>query len=168
VFATNPLRKCTSILIPTPLSKILRAEYYHQFARENLFQESDCLSSLDEHETNPLHEQDVDRFLFLLKKGDHDRNWLLQDMMFPDPYKQRFNTDLAKAFEEKALTYIQESQRVQRAIIGEDDASFGYEVEKDDEGGGNDDDEFFDDDGEQVPDWMSDKYSHHLPRGPKK
>lgn len=158
-----------SILPPVDRDDELRsrAEYYHQFARENLFQETDCLP-LGDKELAPLHEQDVQRFTFLLKKGDSDRHWLLQDMEFPDPYKKSFPKDMAKQFEAKALAYIQERQRVQQSISGIggggggsqkstvwDAAALGYEVE---EGGddGDGDGDFFDDedDGEEVPAWL--------------
>lgn len=137
-----------------------RAEYYHQFARENLFQETDCLP-LGEKEIAPLHEQDVQRFVFLLQKGDKDRRWLLQDMMFPDPYKGSFPTDLAKKFEEKALAYIRGRQRVQESSLSEVQQMYhsedvGYEQEED--GGHDDVDDFFDDDGEEVPAWLKNNH----------
>ena len=147
------------------------AEYYHQFARENLFQETDCLP-LGDKEIAPLHEQDVQRFLFLLKKGDHDRQWLLQDMMFPDPYKTSFPKDLAKKFEKMALAYVHESKRVQRSISGahtwEEENAYEVEDGGDEDGNGDGAADFFDDDddGEQVPAWLKNNYPHLA--GPKK
>lgn len=56
-----------------------RAEYYEQYTRENFVQESGCLEGT-------WHEQRIARYLYDLRRGEHQRTWLLKDMGFEDPY----------------------------------------------------------------------------------
>merc|ERR1719401_3407226 len=58
-----------------------RAEYYTQYARENILQESDTL-----RRELLWDRRDVERFVDSVRRGDEHRKWLLRDMQFDDPY----------------------------------------------------------------------------------
>eukprot|EP00535_Pseudo-nitzschia_heimii_P001575 CAMPEP_0197186480 /NCGR_PEP_ID=MMETSP1423-20130617/14035_1 /TAXON_ID=476441 /ORGANISM="Pseudo-nitzschia heimii, Strain UNC1101" /LENGTH=130 /DNA_ID=CAMNT_0042637815 /DNA_START=451 /DNA_END=840 /DNA_ORIENTATION=- len=79
-----------------------RAEYYHSYTREYFTQESDCL------ENDPLLERDIRRYLYYLRKGEKDRKWLLGDMLFPDPYKNSYDQDRLKRFDNMSKKYFGE------------------------------------------------------------
>jgi hypothetical protein len=100
-----------------------RAEYYQQYAREHFVQESDCL---DRDEWQEFH---LARYLHLLRRGEEQRQWLLADMKFPDPYagRQLQSGDDAQrtatsarigVFEQRALLYIQNAKhcRMQKKL----------------------------------------------------
>ena len=117
-----------------------RAEYYQQYTRENFVQESDCL----DHAV--LTEQHVDRFMYLLRQGDHSRTWLLKDMKFEDPCDDQ---DLAaiqqemKVFDAKARSMTVQSLGATAVPLLADHAE---------------DDELWDDEGDEgdspgLPEW---------------
>ena len=99
-------------------------------------------------------------------------------MMFPDPYKATFPNDQIEKFQQKAIAYIQERQRVQQYQNSNSRSPqnafhndyFGYDDDDEEEEGDFFDedeekkkiDEFFGDDGEEVPDWVKDKYPEIL------
>lgn len=114
-----------------------RAEYYHSYARESFTQESDCLDN------EPLRERDIKRYLYYLRKGEKDRQWLLADMMFPDPYKMSLDNKRVKRFEALAKRYLGE----------EDDV----DVEKEPVTEQSLKDNFFDGD-DEYPEWFKTKY----------
>ena len=58
-----------------------RAAYYLAFIKESFGQEVDCLTK-----TIPWREQEVERFVFLMKQGEERRSWILQDYKFQDPF----------------------------------------------------------------------------------
>jgi hypothetical protein len=70
----NPERRGSGVLsMAPPPNKVhkddelrSRAEYYLSYAREHFTQESDCL------ENDPLKEQDIQRYLYYLSKGEKD------------------------------------------------------------------------------------------------
>lgn len=129
-----------------------RADYYTQYARENIAQEADCLP-LGKHAVGGLQEYDVERFMFLLKKAEKERRWLLVDMGFQDPYQKSYPKELADQFEEKARDYFQKLEIVRNGGV----AITQTQEEEEDL------DEIFDGD-EEVPQWILDKYPHM--RGP--
>lgn len=131
-----------------------RAEYYHQYARENLVQESDCLPF--EEEIMPLKEAHVSRFLHFLFKGEKDRKWLLKDMKFSDPYENSFPEQRARDFEKKALAYVRENEKVRQQLAGVPmyDEFLDQLVDEDDD----DEHEDSDSDGEEYPAWFREKY----------
>ena len=133
-----------------------RAEYYHQYARENFMQEADCLMPLGgKNSVGQLEEQDVQRLMFLFKKGDKDRKWLLQDMMFPDPYQKTFPNEKSKEWEKKAMHYIRERKNMHRLTAG---ATIYDEEEDDDDGSLADESDDDNDDGEEYPSWFLEKH----------
>ncbi|CAB9519315.1 expressed unknown protein [Seminavis robusta] len=144
-----------------------RGDYYHQFTWEQFHQESDCLFALDESMyggrrsklLNRLDGRDVDRFLFLLEKGNQDRQWLLQDMQFSDPYSNSFPKERAEDFKAKAYDYIRKSdllQRYQQGMpINWEAQNRVVETDSDDE-----DEEDDDDEEEEEPAWFKEKFPH--------
>jgi hypothetical protein len=132
-----------------------RAEYYHQYARENFVQESDCLPIDDPVES--LKKAHVSRYIFFLKKGDRDRKWLLKDMMFPDPYEDSFPSQRADAFEHKAITFVKEKEKVQRQLSGAPMYDeFLEELEDDND---DDDNDGSDSDDEEYPAWYRERFN---------
>ena len=77
-----------------------RSEYYHQYTRENLSQESDCLTGDD-----AWNAQSVGRYLYLLRRGEEHRKWLLSDMQFEDPVHST-NEKRLDDFETKAMALV--------------------------------------------------------------
>jgi hypothetical protein len=89
-----------------------RAAYYQQYAREHFVQESDCFKD----EWQDFH---LARYLHLLRRGEEQRQWLLADMKFPDPFAGRLESgDTQHAatserigiFEQRARQYIQNAK----------------------------------------------------------
>ena len=103
-------------------------------------------------------------FVFLLTKGEQDRQWLLQDMAFPDQYESRFMTDRLEQFKEKAMDYIRKSHLIRQKKNGQ--SVFYQQVEADDGDDEDSDNSFWNDD-EEVPQWIRDKYPD-LIHGPKR
>jgi hypothetical protein len=101
----NPKRRGSGVLSMAPPPNKddelrSRAEYYLSYAREHFTQESDCL------ENDPLKERDIQRYLYYLRKGEKDRKWLLQDMMFSDPYKDAVDKEGIEQFEAMSKKYL--------------------------------------------------------------
>jgi hypothetical protein len=122
-----------------------RAEYYQQYTRENFVQESDCL----EHED--LLEGHIDRFVYLLRRGDDHRKWLLTDMRFDDPCKQEELLNASNQindFETRARSMVlkRKGNAAGQAAKAED-KNFWDDEEDDD-----DDD---DDKSQGLPEWYS-------------
>lgn len=131
-----------------------RADYYHSYTREYFTQESDCLDN------DPLHERDIRRYLFYLRKGNKDRKWLLGDMMFSDPYSQTaIDVDRVQKFESMCKVYLASDDEDEE----EDDdkkissSSSSSSTDSASEGGGNKNDGFVDD---EDPEWFRKKYPH--------
>lgn len=109
-----------------------RAEYYQQYTRENFVQESDCL----DHPV--LLAGHIDRFVYLLRRGDDHRKWLLQDMKFEDPCsaeEQQVAVQRLKGFEEKAKSMLIKHQSPTAegaSAVGDEDDDF-WDDEEDDE-----------------------------------
>ena len=61
-----------------------RADYYYDSAKEQIVAESDCLN--DDPWLEMTMKQNVSRFLRLLRNGERQRRWILQDFKFNDPY----------------------------------------------------------------------------------
>lgn len=100
-----------------------RAEYYQQYARENFVQESDSLKQRGHvnsrtrsrsRSTVIWEERDVTRFVYLLKRGEDHRRWLLSDMKFDnEPCVTSFDLDAVHSFERRALDHVRQA-KVQR------------------------------------------------------
>jgi len=88
-----------------------RAEYYSQYTRENFVQESDCLPAATADAASAIvewQEGHVARFLHHLQRGEHQRQWLLKDMHFDDPYQTHAaeRSRQAELFQQRALEYV--------------------------------------------------------------
>lgn len=132
-----------------------RADYYHQYARENFAQELDVMP-LHKGAVGELMGQDVEKFVFLLKKGEQDRKWLLQDMEFPDLYQSSFLKDRLDHFQEKAMDYVYKNQMTKQGQTGQ---SLYYQQDVADDDAEDDGSSFWGAD-EEVPQWILDKYPH--------
>mmetsp|Transcript_18735 Transcript_18735/g.43377 ORF Transcript_18735/g.43377 Transcript_18735/m.43377 type:complete len:247 (+) Transcript_18735:132-872(+) len=124
-----------------------RAEYYHSYTREYFTQESDCL------ENDPLLERDIRRYLYYLRKGEKDRKWLLGDMLFPDPYKNSYDQDRLKRFDNMSKKYFGEGneEELGRPIFSDSNKQINPSSTPVDKDG------FIEDD---DPDWFQKKYPH--------
>lgn len=116
-----------------------RAEYYQSYTREYFIQESDCLDN------DPLHERDIRRYLYYLRKGEKDRKWLLGDMLFPDPYKTDFDLERVERFEAMVKAYLGEDE--------DEVMSKGTSEEKSTKASSKGDD-YFADAEDDLPDWV--------------
>jgi hypothetical protein len=81
-----------------------RAGYYQEYARENFFQESDCLRWED---WEPEH---IQRYVRFLRRGEQMRQWLLTQMRFEDPRKGKFPTSQVDAFEQGAQDHVRRAR----------------------------------------------------------
>ena len=121
-----------------------RAEYYHSYTREYFTQESDCL------ENDPLLKRDIRRYLYYLRKGEKDRKWLLGDMLFPDPFKNSFDKDRLKRFEDMSKKYFGEENKEELDVPNFGDSN--KQIEPNSTPGDNtNNDGFIEDD---DPDWF--------------
>lgn len=80
-----------------------RASYYHAFAHESFHQETDCLHA------NPWREENVTRFLYLIRQGEERRKWLLEEYKFKDPYPHKWDEGKLIDWEERAKKLIKET-----------------------------------------------------------
>jgi hypothetical protein len=146
----DPRLSMLSMLPPVDRPDELRSrvEYYQQYTRENFVQESDYLSQHEE-KLQPGH---FDRFVYLLRRGNEHRQWLLGDMKFDDPYADKGQDFLSRVdeFRTKALEMIQQS----KGWTSDVDEKSQDETDADDDGFWDEDE---DDDDEQhspgLPEW---------------
>mmetsp|Transcript_1059 Transcript_1059/g.1288 ORF Transcript_1059/g.1288 Transcript_1059/m.1288 type:complete len:291 (-) Transcript_1059:42-914(-) len=80
-----------------------RASYYLAFTKESFGQEIDCLNN------NPWREDNIERFLYLIRQGEEKRKWILNDYKFDDPYDQMFDDQKLKSFEERAWILLKKT-----------------------------------------------------------
>ena len=125
-----------------------RADYYKQYTRENIVQESDCLSY------KVWEERHVERYVHLLRNGNNHRRWLLTDMKFADPYEDVavLGAKQLEEFEEKARAMVRKTKGQ-----GGQDQQIQQEQHKDDD----DDDGFWDEDDEEEPQGLPEWYKNH-------
>lgn len=94
-----------------------RASYYLAFIKESFGQEVDCLTK-----SIPWREDEVTRFVFLMKQGEERRSWILQDYQFEDPYQNTWQD-----IDEKLNIWEQEAN----AIVRETYARNGWLLQSD-------------------------------------
>jgi hypothetical protein len=82
-----------------------RSNYYLQYTRENFVGEADILDQV------PWKRDYVNRYVYMLRKGEKDRKWLLNDMKFNDKYTEAFNNERVQDFERRALEYVDTVER---------------------------------------------------------
>lgn len=136
-----------------------RANYYYQWSRENVEQESDCL------DRQPmLLESDVERYVQLLRSGEERRQWLLRDYKFKDPCDAKndkfvteadgttrkvtlfYDSDRMDRFETRAKEFIRNTYALKGWSLKEDqnNSSLQDDDDWDDDGYDDKDDDFFD------------------------
>jgi len=160
-----------------------RSEYYLQYARENFVQESDCLDFQQQQQRHSLSssssssssartrrgwwsEQQIERFVHHVRKGNDHRKWLLADMKFDDPFAGGFDSDRVDAFERDALAFVRRQQQQLQEQTPLDPAtkidgmnsggSSSAATKKSTASSIDDDDDFFDEDGDKplgLPSW---------------
>lgn len=149
------LRSMLTALPPTNRADELRsrAEYYLEYARENVHQESSVLDPADEW--NDGH---IARFLHYLKEGEKHRRWLLKDMKFQDPYRRAFDQSATEQFEKHALDYIAKAAdlKLREELTSEEYQRHKQRLAEDKAMHGSDDD----DDSEEWPDDDDDSEDH--------
>ena len=77
-----------------------RAEYYTEVACESVWRYAEIL------EDNPLSEQDIENFIFVLQRGEQRRQWVLREYQFNDPCEGVFDQERLNAFENHAKKYL--------------------------------------------------------------
>jgi hypothetical protein len=107
-----------------------RAEYYTQYARELMVQESDCLPL-----TTEWREQHIARYMHHLRRGEEHRRWLLADMKFKDPFSESFDHQLVEKFESDALRFVNRFRQSEISDLSEaeDEDPFGGDSDDDDD-----------------------------------
>lgn len=79
-----------------------RAEYYTEQIREGFGQEIDRLDS------EPWRENEVSQFVYLVRAGEDQRKYILEDYRFKDPYADRFDQERLDLFKERAGKLIRD------------------------------------------------------------
>ena len=127
-----------------------RASYYMAFIKESFGQEVDCLTR------NSLwREDDIYRFVHLMKQGEERRSWILKDYKFDDPYCDSWDDNIASKldlWEKEATEYVQKIYKINGWLLKEDcetnffdpvqDDSIDYDWDKDDIWDDSDENEF--------------------------
>lgn len=80
-----------------------RALYYLAFLKESFNQEVDCLAA------EPWKEDNVIRFIHLMRQGEERRKWVLNDYGFDDPFRDKWDEDLFVKWEEQVQKLIHET-----------------------------------------------------------
>jgi len=116
-----------------------RGMYYDAYCKESFSQEVDCLHS------NPWREDNLSRFLYLMRKGEEKRKWILKDYKFDDPFADNFEEQRLKLFEEEAMELVNETYKIK-----------GWAFQKDFQQGGDEDVSKNEDDDKDGIDWDED------------
>jgi len=98
-----------------------RYNYYLEKIREGFYQDRDCLSMMDRVPINNNTKytllnwrmEDIDRFVYLIQKGEEMRSWILNEYQMEDTFKKTI-TDRQKRiehFEHDAQEYVQNLYR---------------------------------------------------------
>jgi len=80
-----------------------RALYYLAYTKESFHQEVDCLVA------EPWREDNLKRFLYLIKQGERKRKWVLEDYKFDDPHTNKWEEVKLEVWEAKAWKLIRET-----------------------------------------------------------
>ena len=94
-----------------------RALYYLAFAKESFNQEVDCLVS------DPWREENLTRFLYLIRQGEERRKWVLEDYKFVDPYPDKWDEDSLVKWEDSAWKLIRETYKLNGWLFKDDFAN---------------------------------------------
>lgn len=117
-----------------------RALYYLAFVKESFGQEVDCLTK-----NEIWREDDIIRFIYLMKQGEERRSWILTDYKFDDPYSHKWDTTLDQRltlWEERATLYIRNIYKQNRWSLKSDIVSQNQESHEQNHKGLDDDDDF--------------------------
>lgn len=117
-----------------------RSNYYRQNAREHFEGHWHQLVEAD-----PWTERDVETFLYLVRKGEEHRRWVLDSYEFEDPCKGKFDEEVVDEFEARAYELVKETYNL-RGWNHSSDAGVldGVIAAQDDDE--DSDEEFFEDD----------------------
>jgi hypothetical protein len=88
-----------------------RFNYYTDYARENIHQESDRLPRTTLW-NNPEH---IERYISLLKRGEQHRVWLLKDMKFPIIPCKTPTKILYEQFKNDAIQHVEKVREFERS-----------------------------------------------------
>jgi len=127
-----------------------RFEYYQEYTRENFFQSSDCLkdvsmegisdsNSLLAQQHLRLLEKNWKEYFHLLETGEQNRQWLLGDMKFDDPYEDSYDEDRIEKLRERAAAFVESV--MQGGDSSDSDSDSDEENSSDEEGDGDLNDE---------------------------
>merc|ERR1711933_410720 len=81
-----------------------RANYYHDYTKENFVQESDCFWTNQTF----IGEDNIQRYLTYIRKGEENRKWILSKYKFHDPYLNSFDEQRLKVWETKAFQLLKD------------------------------------------------------------
>jgi hypothetical protein len=104
-----------------------RALYYLAFVNESFHQEVDCLIS------DPWKEDQVTRFIHLMREGEEKRKWVLKEYKFEDSFSKQWNGDMFNDWEARARQLIFDSYQLkgwlfQKDFINDDDDGINDDV----------------------------------------
>ncbi len=91
-----------------------RASYYRAFLNESFYQEVDCLIS------DPWKEDQVTRFIHLMRQGEEKRRWILNDYKFDDPFSKQWDNQLCLSWEKRAKKLISDTYELNGWLLQKD------------------------------------------------
>ena len=102
MFSSSSMSFSMSMALPVDRENELssRANYYTNWARENIEQESDCFDNY------PWRWEELERYVFFYKRGEEQRRWILRDYKFEDPHSETFDEDRVDRFAERVSEHI--------------------------------------------------------------
>ena len=83
-----------------------RANYYYNWARELIEQESDIFSN-DNKDDNSITKEQVHRYFHFLRNGEEKRQYVLQKYQFDDPCEKLFDFEVVDKLEKAMLNACQ-------------------------------------------------------------
>lgn len=119
-----------------------RMEYYWQYSRECITQESD-LDFWTTSKQKSIQIAALKRYLHHIRQGEQQRQWLLQDMKFDhDPCRGWLQEDVLQQLEQDAMEYILPSRNSSRTTT----TANSMTMTRKDEDEANESNDFWDDD----------------------
>lgn len=80
-----------------------RAFYYLAHVQESFGQEVDCLAK------DPWMEDDIERFVHLMAKGEERRRWIMKEYKFKDPYIDSWDGSRLDRFEVRVTDFVKKT-----------------------------------------------------------
>ena len=103
-----------------------RANYYYNWARELIEQESDIFSNYDDDKeaNDSFTEEQVRRFFYFLRDGEEKRKFILLKYQFDDPCKGSFDNEYVDQLERQMLNAC-----LQQSVQSPNDFGLSHEID---------------------------------------